>query len=47
MEGGGSSWWREIVRIRDGVGGFEGGWFGECARKKVGDETNTLFSHDP
>jgi hypothetical protein len=43
----GSSWWREIVRIRDGVGGDERGLFGEAVTKKVGDETNTLFSHDP
>jgi hypothetical protein len=43
----GSSWWREIVRIRDGVGGVGGGWFRECVAKKVGDETNTLFWSDP
>ncbi|GAU38636.1 hypothetical protein TSUD_276750 [Trifolium subterraneum] len=24
----GSSWWREVVRIRDGGGEAEGGWFG-------------------
>ncbi|MCI43266.1 putative non-LTR retroelement reverse transcriptase, partial [Trifolium medium] len=29
-EGGrkGSSWWREIVNIRDGRGDLGGGWFG-------------------
>ncbi|GAU16213.1 hypothetical protein TSUD_298450 [Trifolium subterraneum] len=34
-EGGrrGSSWWREIARIREGVGG-SGGWFGDCVSKK-------------
>jgi hypothetical protein len=38
-EGGrrGSSWWREIVQILDGVREPEGGWFGECVTKKVGD----------
>ncbi|MCI20652.1 receptor-like kinase, partial [Trifolium medium] len=30
---GGSSWWREIVKIRDGIGGLRGGWFGECVSK--------------
>ncbi|MCI35554.1 cysteine-rich receptor-like protein kinase, partial [Trifolium medium] len=36
-EGGrnGSTWWREIVKIRDGLGEIEGGWFGECVSKKV------------
>ncbi|MCI44185.1 hypothetical protein A2U01_0065424, partial [Trifolium medium] len=33
----GSSWWREITRIRDGGGGIGGGWFGEHISKKVGD----------
>ncbi|KAK2395676.1 hypothetical protein QL285_057389 [Trifolium repens] len=39
----GSAWWREIVRIRDGVGGIRDGWFGECVSRKVGDGTDTLF----
>ena len=32
MEGGrgGSSWWREIAKIRDGVGGVGGSWFEDC-----------------
>jgi hypothetical protein len=45
-EGGGrsgSSWWREIVRIRDGVDGLGGGWFGECVLNKVQDGTKTFF----
>jgi hypothetical protein len=41
-----SSWWREVVRIRDGGGGVGGGWFEECVRKKVGDETDMLFWFD-
>ncbi|GAU36155.1 hypothetical protein TSUD_275140 [Trifolium subterraneum] len=31
----GSSWWREIVRIRDGVEGIGGGWFRDRVRKKT------------
>ncbi|MCI26780.1 putative non-LTR retroelement reverse transcriptase related protein, partial [Trifolium medium] len=40
-EGGrsGSMWWREIEKIRDGLGEIRGGWFGECVSKKVGDAT--------
>ncbi|MCI29753.1 putative non-LTR retroelement reverse transcriptase related protein, partial [Trifolium medium] len=41
-----SSWWREIVRIRDGVDGLDDGWFGECALKKAGDGTETFFWTD-
>jgi hypothetical protein len=43
----GSSWWREIVSIRDGVGGIGGGWFRECVSRKVGDGSDTLFWTDP
>ncbi|GAU49075.1 hypothetical protein TSUD_25340 [Trifolium subterraneum] len=32
--GSGSSWWREIVRIRDGVDDLGGGWFWESVLKK-------------
>jgi hypothetical protein len=32
----GSFWWREIARIRDGVGGVEEWWFGEGVTQKVG-----------
>ncbi|GAU42130.1 hypothetical protein TSUD_351040 [Trifolium subterraneum] len=48
-EGGGSSgssWWREIVSIRDGVDGVGGGWFRECLLKRVGDKTETFFWTD-
>jgi hypothetical protein len=38
----GSSWWREIVGIRDGVGGIGCGWFGEYVSKKAGDESDTF-----
>ena len=46
LEGGGrsaSSWWRELVKIRDGVDGVDGGWFGERVSKVLGDGNNMLF----
>ncbi|GAU22739.1 hypothetical protein TSUD_138630 [Trifolium subterraneum] len=43
----GSSWWREIVNIRDGGGGLGGGWFREHVLKKVGDGSDTFFWTDP
>ncbi|KEH24095.1 hypothetical protein MTR_7g103360 [Medicago truncatula] len=43
----GSSWWREIANIRDGLGGVGGGWFRECVSSSVGDGGDTLFWHDP
>ncbi|GAU36546.1 hypothetical protein TSUD_277520 [Trifolium subterraneum] len=48
-EGGsrGSSWWREIVKIREGVGGLGGGWFRESVVKRVGDGASTFFWTDP
>ncbi|GAU28464.1 hypothetical protein TSUD_294670 [Trifolium subterraneum] len=33
----GSSWWREIVRIRDVVDDLRGGWFEESVLNKLGD----------
>ena len=42
----GSSWWREIAKIRDGVAGVGGGWFQEGVSRLVGDGVNTLFWHD-
>ncbi|KEH21259.1 transmembrane protein, putative [Medicago truncatula] len=40
-----SSWWREIVRIRDGIG--EGGdWFAGCVRRRVGDGAEIDFWRD-
>ena len=38
-----SSWWREVTKIRDGVGEDDGGWFAGRVSKVVGDDTNTLF----
>jgi len=41
-----SSWWREVAKIRDGVGVEGGGWFDECVSRKVGDGEDTYFWHD-
>ena len=41
-----SSWWREIVRIRDGVEGSGGGSFDKCVSQKVGDVADTAFWRD-
>ncbi|XP_024640828.1 uncharacterized protein [Medicago truncatula] len=49
LEDGGrscSSWWREIVRIRDGIGEGGEGWFGSCVRRRVGDGADTDFWRD-
>jgi len=46
LEDGGrtcSSWWREIVRIRDGVGDNSGGWYASCVSRRVGDGAITSF----
>ncbi|MCH83355.1 putative non-LTR retroelement reverse transcriptase, partial [Trifolium medium] len=43
----GSTWWRELARIRDGGGALEGGWFGGHISRKVGDGSDTFFWTDP
>ncbi|GAU25874.1 hypothetical protein TSUD_164150 [Trifolium subterraneum] len=43
----GSSWWRQVARIRDGVGEVEGGWFGGHISRQVGNESDTFFWTDP
>jgi hypothetical protein len=43
---GGSSWWKEIVRIREG-GEREGRWFDEHVTRRVGDGSDTFFWTDP
>jgi len=48
LEDGGQScsmWWKEVVKIRDGVGG-DIGWFSDCVVRRVGDGEATLFWHD-
>jgi hypothetical protein len=49
LEDGGrscSSWWWEIVRIRDGIGEGGEGWFGSGIRRQVGDGGETNFWRD-
>ncbi|MCI28471.1 cysteine-rich receptor-like protein kinase [Trifolium medium] len=49
MVGGrrGSSWWKEIARIRDGVSvARERGWFEEGIVRRVGNGEETLFWMD-
>jgi hypothetical protein len=41
-----SCWWREIVKIRDGIGVDGGGWFDKCVSRKVGDGVDTYFWND-
>ncbi|GAU42165.1 hypothetical protein TSUD_89640 [Trifolium subterraneum] len=43
----GSSWWREVARIRDGVGEVEGGWFGGHISRQVGNGSDTFFWTGP
>ena len=45
IEGGrdGSSWWREVVQIRDGLGVEGGSWFEESIQKKADNDFNTYF----
>jgi len=38
-----SSWWREIVKIRDGVGEVDGGWFSDRVSRRVWDGVNSSF----
>ncbi|GAU46191.1 hypothetical protein TSUD_93780 [Trifolium subterraneum] len=42
----GSTWWRDITRIREGSE-LGGNWFGEYVSKRVGDGLDTFFWNDP
>jgi hypothetical protein len=42
----GSVWWREIVRIRDGLGSALGNWYADNVRLKTGNGLLTLFRLD-
>jgi len=42
----GSTWWREIARICDEVGGVRGSWFEESVSKKVGNGLHSYFWYD-
>ena len=39
----GSTWWKEIANMRDGVGLVVGTWFPDNVRLKVGNGADTLF----
>ena len=41
-----SSWLREVVRIRDGIGEDGEGWFPSFVRRQVGDGADTDFWRD-
>jgi hypothetical protein len=41
-----SSWWKEVVKIRDGMGEGEGSWFEERVSKRVGNGVSTYFWYD-
>ena len=38
-----SPWWREIAKIRDGVGENDGGWFAERVSKVIGDGNDAAY----
>ncbi|GAU48513.1 hypothetical protein TSUD_244330 [Trifolium subterraneum] len=42
----GSTWWREVLRIRDGEGTVEEEWFAESIERRVGNGVNTFFWTD-
>jgi len=42
----GSSWWREIVKIRERIGVDGGSWFEESITKRLGNGLNTFFWSD-
>ncbi|GAU40836.1 hypothetical protein TSUD_287740 [Trifolium subterraneum] len=46
-EGVGSSWWRTLNQIRDGVGLMDSRWLKDNIITKVGDGRNTLFWTEP
>jgi len=49
VEGGrnGSTWWRALVQIQNGVGLDVGSWFEENLRRMICDEANYVFWLDP
>jgi len=42
----GSFWWKELVKIRDGLRVVDGGWFTERVSKRMGDGSSTFFWYD-
>lgn len=49
LEDGGwncSDWWKEVVKIWDGVGDGVAGWFEGCVVRRLGDGADTSFWRD-
>ena len=49
LEDGGricSAWWKEVVKIQDGVGDGMAGWFGGFVVGLLGDGANMCFWRD-
>jgi hypothetical protein len=44
--GGGSAWWREIIKIQEGVGVEGGSWFEASLTRRLGNGLNTYFWSD-
>jgi len=42
----GSNWWKDVVKIRDGIDSGGDSWFEGCVERRVGDGEDTLFWHD-
>jgi len=42
----GSAWWREIVKIQNGISVEGGSWFEESITKRLGNGLNTFFWSD-
>jgi hypothetical protein len=42
----GSAWWREIVKIQNGIGVESGSWFEENILKRLGNGLNIFFWSD-
>ena len=42
----GSAWWKDIVRIREGIGVEGGSWFEESISIRLGNVFNTCFWSD-
>ena len=40
-------WWREVAKIRDGVGVDGGGWFKQCIETMVRNGVDTFFLDIP
>jgi len=44
MSRSGSTWWKEVVKIRDGIGGGGDGWFEGCVARHVGDWADVILA---